>query len=208
LGRLNELKEEIAELEAKAKAQQNPLGSAEQAAPAATDDLEQVKRVFNAILGMDQAQERHAVEDQSMGVCGACFRLQSRANTVCELCGGSAGWLVPSEARKNAESDMFIRMASDYSVEQLRIALQSGWTTTPQRERVARKLLASREARLASQHQDRQTECDPEDSPRPMDSIDLGRVATGYDRQLAEIDAKLEALNAGQQEQASAGISE
>jgi hypothetical protein len=42
----------------------------------------------------------------------------------------------------------------------------------------------------------------------PLDDIDLKKVESFYDRQLAEIDAELEALNVGQQEQASAGISE
>jgi len=41
----------------------------------------------------------------------------------------------------------------------------------------------------------------------PLDSIDLGRVATGYDRQLAEIDAKLEQLNAGRQDASITGVS-
>lgn len=41
----------------------------------------------------------------------------------------------------------------------------------------------------------------------PLDDIDLSRVATGYDRQIAALDAKLEQLNAGQQEQASASTS-
>jgi hypothetical protein len=41
----------------------------------------------------------------------------------------------------------------------------------------------------------------------PLDDIDLGRVATGYDRQLAEIDAKLEQLKVGQQEPSITSVS-
>lgn len=166
MSRLDELKQEVAELEAQANAQQNPLGSEEQPAPAATDDLEQVKRVFNAIMGLDGAEERKREEDRTRHICASCFLTQARTNTVCELCGDSAGWLVPSQARKNAESDMFVRMASDYTVEQLRIALTSGWATTPERQRVASVLLLSREAKLHPQHEGIQT--DPEDSPRSM----------------------------------------
>jgi hypothetical protein len=206
LGRLNELKQEVADLEAKAKAQQNQtLGSEEQPAPAAESDEEQVRRILNSILGLDGVEERKREEDQIRHVCGSCFLIQASTNTVCELCGGSETWLAPSQARKNAEHDMFIRMASDYSIEALRIALTSGWAASPQRERIARKLLELREAKLCTQRQDSQTECDPEDSP--LDSIDLGRVATGYDRALAEIDAKLEALKVNQQEPPTTGAS-
>jgi hypothetical protein len=141
--------------------------SNQEAAPPAESDEEQVRRIFANILGLDGAEERHRIEDQTMQVCASCFRLQPRTNTACELCSDAAGWLVPSQARKNAESDMFIRMACDYSVEQLRISLQSGWARTPERERVARLLLASREAKLHPQHE-ANIQTAPEDSPRSV----------------------------------------
>jgi hypothetical protein len=161
---LAELKTKLAQL--KGEPTDIPANE-EPAAPTATDDLEQVKRVFNAILGLDRAEERQRIEDQTMHVCGACFFLQRKENATCELCGGSAGWLVPSEARKNAEFDMFIRMSFDYSVEQLRIALTSGWARTPERQRVAQLLLVSREAKLHPQHE-ANIQTAPEESPRSV----------------------------------------
>jgi hypothetical protein len=197
----DELRAELAALDS-----QQP---ADQAAPAGETEEARIKRILDAVLGLNGAEERQKAEDQTMQVCDSCFFLQRKENTACELCGDAAGWLIPSQARRNAESDMFIRMASDYSVEHLRTALQSGWSRTMERQRVAQLLLVSREARLHPQHEANiQTECtNPEDSPLPLDDIDLGRVATGYDRQLAEIDAKLEQLKAGQQEASTTSAS-
>lgn len=160
---LAELKTKLALL----KGEQTDVSADEKPAASAADDLEQVKRVFNAILGLDRVQERQRIEDQFMRVCGACFFLQQKENTSCELCGGSAEWLVPSEARSNPEQEKFMRMAADYSVEQLRIALQSGWSHTPQRERIARLILVSREAKLHPPHE-ANIQTAHEDSPRSM----------------------------------------
>jgi hypothetical protein len=194
----DELRAELAALESQQ--------SAAPATPAAGEPSEEqvIRGIFDDLLDLDgsKARERQEIEDQTMQVCASCFFLQRKANANCELCGDAAGWLVPSQARKNSEHDMFISMAADCTIEQLRVSLHSGWSHTPSRERVARLLLALREAKLHSQLEANiQTECTaPEDSPRSvLDGIDLGRVATGYDRQLAQIDQKLEQLKAGQQ---------
>ncbi len=154
----DELRAELAALGA-----QQPV---EKAAPAESDE-EQVRRIFANILGLDGAQERQRIEDRTMQACSSCFLIQPRINTNCELCGGTERWLVPSEARKNAEHDMFVRMAAGYSIQDLRIALTSGWARTPERECVARLLLVSREAKLHPQHE-ANIQAAPEDSPRSV----------------------------------------
>lgn len=159
---LAELKTKLALL----KGEQTDVSADEKPATSAADDLEQVKRVFNAILGLDRVDERKRQEDQTMHVCGACFLLQRKANATCELC-GTARWLIPSQARKNAEHDMFIRMAAGYSIQDLRIALTSGWAASPEREQIARLLLSSREAKLHPQHEVN-IQTAPEDSPRSV----------------------------------------
>ena len=140
---------------------------ADQAAPAAESEEEQITRIFAAMLGLDGAEERKREEDRTLHVCESCFRLQPRTNIACELCGGTAGWLVPSEARCNLEHDMFMKMSAGHSIEQLKIALQSGWAKTKERERFARLLLASKEAGLPPQHE-ANIQTAPEDSQRSV----------------------------------------
>jgi hypothetical protein len=172
----------------------------EPVAPADKEEADRamVRGIFDDLLDLDgsKARERQRIEDQTMHVCGACFTLQPRANVICELCGGSEVWLVPSQARSNAEYLMFINMAANHSVEQLRVALHSGWSHTPQRERVARLLLVSREARLHSQEANVHTECTAtEDRSRSvLDGIDLNSVASYYDYRLAQLQAEQDRL--------------
>lgn len=115
------------------------------------DEANQIKRVFAAILGdRSDSKQRQEEEDSTMRVCAYCFRLQAKENATCELC-GEASWLIPSVAKSNPEQEMFIRMAAGYTIEQLKIALYSGWAAhTKQREQVARKLLASQESKASS----------------------------------------------------------
>lgn len=187
MARLDELKKEVLELEAQAKAQQNQqLGSGEPTAPAATDEAEQIRKIFNAILGLDEA-ERQASEDQAMHVCASCFTLQPRTNAICELCGSSSEWLVPSQARNNAEQDMFIRMAAGHTVDELKISLQSGWSHTPQRERVARLLLVSKESKLIPQANVEKADCTSEEPPVEVQQIDFDALLKHYDRKIEAI---------------------
>jgi hypothetical protein len=105
-----------------------------------------IKRIFDAILERDRSDSKQRQEEKTMRVCTYCFRLQGKENATCELC-GEAGWLIPSVAKSNPEYEMFIRMAAGYTIEQLEIALYSGWARTAQREQVARRLLASRKSK-------------------------------------------------------------
>jgi hypothetical protein len=146
------------------------------------------------LLSVDGAEERQREEDRTMRVCAACFLLHSKTNTACELCGGSKEWLVPSEARSNPEHDMFMRIAAAHTIEDLRIALRSGWAKTPERERVARLLLVSREARVHSR-QKVNIQTIPEYSQSSiLNGIDLKKVETYLDYRIAQLWAEQDAL--------------
>jgi hypothetical protein len=163
--------------------------SSQEPAPAAESADEQtIRRIFADMFGWDRAEEQKREEDRTLHVCTSCFLLQPRANAICELCGGSEEWLLPSESRNNVEVDMFMRMAAGHSIEQFRIALQSGWAKTPQRERVARLLLASKESKLNPRTKVETAERIAEESePMDVQEIDFDAILKHYDHQIAEI---------------------
>src|SRR5690348_14154135 len=117
VSRLDDLKKEVAELEAQAKARQDGTGQQDehQEPTASTSPDLVVKRVLDALLDADREQERQVIKDGTMHVCAACFLLQRKENGTCELCGDAPDWLVPSEAKRNPEFAMFMRMASSHS---------------------------------------------------------------------------------------------
>jgi hypothetical protein len=175
----DELRAELAALDGQQPADQAAPTDAEQA------DREMIRRVFADMFGWDRAEEQKREEDRTLHVCKSCFRLQPRINTACELCSGSEEWMVPSEAKSNPEQDMFIRMAADYTVDQLRIALQSGWAKTPERERVARLLLVSKESRL---NPTKVEAAEPaKEPPVEEQQIDFDAILKHYDYRIADI---------------------
>jgi hypothetical protein len=149
-------------------------------------EKQEIRNIFKAMLGWDGEEERkrQAAEDANMHVCSSCFLIQTKANTTCELCGSTNGWLVPSKARSDPERALFLNMASNYTIERLRVALYSGWATTPERERVARLLFSSREAKLNPRPV---VESNAEPAPVDATEIDFDGLLKRCDREIAAI---------------------
>lgn len=196
MSRLDDLRNEVAELEAQAKARQDGAVQQDAQEPAPTSTDLGLKGIFDALLYCDKAEEqkRQEIEDATMHVCASCFLLQRQENATCELCRQS-DWLIPSEAKSNPEQEMFIRMAFGHSIEQLKIALHSGWARTPERERVARTLLMARENQLLSQEQVMEEGCRNTAVRPAFGAIDLKKVARYYDLQIAQLQAEQDKLD-------------
>lgn len=143
-----------------------------------------IRRVFSAMFGDERKQQE--IDDVNMRVCSSCFLIQTKANVTCELCGSTEGWLVPSKARSDPDQAVFINMASTYSIDRLKTALYSGWATTSKRERVARLLFSSRQAKLKPQTII-ETASSVEPEPFDVKQIDFAKLLARYDRQIAEI---------------------
>ncbi len=185
MARLDELKREVAELEAKTQQPTEEQPPASLLPESEEGNRAMIRRIFSDMLGWDgeKERERQAAEDANMRVCSSCFLIQTKANATCELC-GSTGWLVPSKTRSYPERALFINMASNYSVERLRVALYSGWATTPERERVARLLFSSREAKLNPRPA---VEPRAELAPLDTDKIDFDGLLKRCDREIAAL---------------------
>lgn len=197
---IDELKKELAELEGKTEQVQ------------AVPEAQSAASVFDSLLaGYRERQEREARENAeaknaTLKSCGDCYFVQPVIQATCELCGAvPLTWLPAAEYPENRELDSLRTMATEYTIEQLNIALRSGWCSNrPERERVARNILAARirlrdiqevrekvaaATKAYDQESSRQPELPPKEKVRELTAV--------YDRQAAEIRRQIEALESG-----------
>ena len=208
MGNLIDLKKEVAELEAQAAMAQQPV--VEEQAPVETPPTNTaVTGAFDNLLAKhdERAQqdqrERAAHANQVSKTCGECYFVQQMVQNACELCGTvPLTWLPAAEYPENRELDGLRTMAAEYTIEQLTIALRSGWCANrPERQRAAENILAARirlrdvqevrekvaAATKAYDHESsRRSELPPKEKVREL--------ATVYERQAAEIRRQLDAL--------------
>jgi hypothetical protein len=187
MDKVNELKNELAQLEGR------PL----EPAPVAPDNTARVKGVFDHLLFESSEERQREVEAANLArkTCCECFRVQTVIAAVCELCGAvPVLWLPAAEFPENRELDGLRELAAEASIERLEIALRSGWCSArPERERVARNLLA---ARLRQHDAEQSYKERKELEPVPQRSMaDQVRAATKFcDIQIARIDEQIAAL--------------
>jgi hypothetical protein len=204
LPNLHELKKQIEELEAQASSQkiQEPVPSVPIQPELRISPLEQLladeQKRWLAENSPAAKRERADAANRVSRTCSECYCVQPVINNVCSLCGAEPLiWLPAVEFPENAELDHLRKVAAEATVEELKLRLRSGWcSSSPERERVARNLLAARlRQRDAEQEQKLRAEIVPEPEQRSM--ADQVRDASRYcDMQIEKLDRQLAALKA------------
>jgi hypothetical protein len=161
------------------------------------------KGVFDDLLSAEShaRQERQleaqvAATNQKLKSCPDCFFTQSVNQYACELCGiVPAAWLAALEYPTNQEWNSLRTMAAKATIQELKIALRSGWcATNPERERTANNILAARirqqdvkevrdKVSTAVKAYDEQNKKQPELPPKEK----VKWLSAVYDKQLAEL---------------------
>jgi hypothetical protein len=90
LGRLSELKREVAELEARAKGEPPT-----EPAPAQTDNADGIKAAIERML--NDNNECPKAEEQDDKVCPSCYRCQPQESESCNLCGDTPDKWLPAQ---------------------------------------------------------------------------------------------------------------
>src|ERR1041385_4072577 len=144
MSNLHELKKEIAELEAQAARVQE---QAVPVTPAPVPEPAPVRSgVFDDLLAAESRDRQDRQKADAMNAkfksCCDCYFTQPLIETACSLCGVvPILWLPATEYPENRELDGLREMAAEFTVEQLGIALRSGWCANrPERERAARNI--------------------------------------------------------------------
>jgi hypothetical protein len=191
---IDELKQELERLDGK------PPAPVEAPAPLRSG-------VFDAVLAAESRDQQERQKADAMNAkfktCCDCYRVQPIIQAFCELCGiVPLMWLPATEYPENRELDGLRQMAAEFTVEQLKIALRAGWCSNrPERERVARNILAARirqrdiqEVRdsvsAATAAYDEQNKRQPELPPKEK----VRWLSAVYEQQSQEIQRQLAAL--------------
>ncbi len=194
--KIDQLKDELALLEGKKS-------------PAPVPEPAPVRSgVFDALLAAENRDRQERQKADAMNAkfksCCDCYFTQPVIETVCSLCGTiPLMWLPATERPENRELDGLRTMAAEYSIEQLGVALRSGWCSNrPERERVAKNILAARirqrdinevrnKVSAATKEYEEQSKRQPEVAPRQR----ARELSSVYDRQLAAVRERMAELN-------------
>lgn len=204
---LHELKKQIEELEAQASAQkiQEPVPSVPVQPELRVSLLEQLladeQKRWLAENSPAAKRERADDANRVSKTCCECYCVQPVINNVCSLCGAEPFiWLPAAEYPENAEMDHLRKMAAEATVEELKLRLRSGWcSSSPERERVARNLLAARlRQRDAEQAHKERVEANPQPKNERISAEQVKCAMAWCDIEIARIDQEIAALKAEQ----------
>jgi ferredoxin-thioredoxin reductase catalytic subunit len=201
---LHELKKQVKELEAQAQATEQAAQKTTVETVPEDDSIEKmvkgIKGIFDQYV---QESGRRLVDKNTVSkCCPECYLTQAIENDVCCLCGATPkAWLLAEDAEPDGpgraayeERRMFKSMATNSTIEGLKIALRSGWARTPEREAFAAKIL---ELRLREKMQVEQPTVEEKPKPAEVGITDyMVKSAIKYcELQVKKLDEELAELN-------------
>jgi hypothetical protein len=200
LEQINSLKAELAAIEGQ-PITETAVGEQDRIA----EQVQGLKAMFDRMVQGDPQQPN---KNTISKCCADCYLTQAIENDFCTLCGSTAkAWLLAEDEEPDAagraaydERRMFKRMAAASSVQDLKIALRSGWARTPERQEFATRLLELRQAQKTRSEQPKVVEV-----PEPAQGITDESVRSAIrfcelqtaklDQEIAKIDQEITERN-------------